>query len=114
MGSDGSEKRKELRIAIEGTATVTANHNGRSMPATTVDMTSAGVLLRFAEANQFATGDLVTCDFFVLRDDDSLLPYWGVGTICRVDGCDVAIALDATGLCELKSETAEPHPTSKE
>jgi hypothetical protein len=107
MEMETCEKRRELRVAVRGSSIV-VNHNGRTATGKTVDMTSAGVLLRFTNPDEFAVGDLVTCDFFVEHDDEQILPYWGVGSIVRVEGWDIAIELKATGLTELTPGPASP------
>jgi hypothetical protein len=102
MEAEHSEKRKEPRLAIHAETTILRGRDGQTASATTVDMSASGVLLHFKEPVHLAPGDRVTCDFIVSHDPDKPLPYWGMGSIVRVNGCDVAIDLKATGLSPLE------------
>ena len=92
------DKRRATRFLIEAGATVEVSSNGRIARATTENMSGCGILLRFKEPVQLAVGDEVTCDLQVLHADDEPLPYWGLGSVVRIDGCRVAMDLKAGGL----------------
>jgi hypothetical protein len=93
--------KREDRIAIEADATVEFGETGQSSAAKSINMTSAGVLLRFDEPVELAAGDRVTCDFLFEHGPDLPLPYWGLGRIVRVDAAgSVAVELHATGLSQ--------------
>jgi len=104
---------RELRFLIEAGATVEVSKNGQTICATTVNMSSSGVLLHFEEPVQLEVGDQVTCEFRVEHEADKPLPYWGVGNVVRVEDRRVAILLKFGGFAPLQSETgvATPHET---
>jgi hypothetical protein len=108
MEAEKSEKRKEVRYMVEAGATVELNRNGKIACATTLNMSGSGVLLRFDEPVQLAVGDEVICDFKVSHEAERPLPYWGVGNVCRVEGCCVAIKLAAGCLSRGESEAKCP------
>lgn len=110
MEPDHPQKRKEPRFLIEAGATVEVGKNGRTIRATTVNMSPSGVLLNFEEPAQLAVGDHVICEFKVAHEPDSPLPYWGVGNVVRVGNSSVAILLKAGGYSPLKSETGGTTP----
>jgi len=110
MEPDPSWKRRsELRFLIEAGATVEVVKSGQTVRATTVNMSGGGVLLHFEETSQLAVGDEVICEFKVENkvenDDAKPLPYWGVGSVVRVEDCRVAIMLQAGGFSPLDPET---------
>jgi hypothetical protein len=100
-----SERRREERFPIKTGATVTVNKDGRTVSATTVDISGCGVLLQFEEPVILAVGDHVVCDFAVSHETDKPLPYWGVGCVVRVDGCYAAVDFQAGGLSPLNPES---------
>ena len=114
MEPDGSDRRREDRFPIKAGAAVAVNNNGRTVSATTLDISGCGVLLQFEEPVQLAVGDKVVCDFDVSYEADKPLPYWGVGYVVRVDGCRAAIDLNAGGLSPLPSEAEDQEPRERE
>jgi hypothetical protein len=103
MSSDPTDKRTEFRSLIKIGMTIQIRASGKSAQATTINMTSAGALLRLDEPLKIAVGDKVTCDFSIARGEEALLPYWGIGSVTRVDGAIVAVHLTATGLVETRT-----------
>ena len=91
---------------IEAGATVKVLKSGQILYAKTVNVSGAGVLLRFDEPAPLAVGDPVDCEFRVAPAYGSPLPFWSVGDVVRLEGCRVAIALKAGGFCPLTSEQA--------
>jgi len=99
-----SNLRREVRFVIEAGAYVKALKSGQILHAKTVNMSGGGVLLDFEEPTALAVGDPVDCEFTVVHDHGSPLPYWGVGHVVRLEGSYVAIELEAGGFCPLTSE----------
>lgn len=110
MGTDGADRRREERFPIRAGATVAVSRGGRTTSATTLDISGGGVLVQFAEPVPLAVGDQVVCDFDVSHEADKPLPYWGLGSVVRVDGCRAAIDLKAGGLSPLNDESGAPEP----
>lgn len=98
--------RKEVRFVIEAGATVKVLKTGQLLHAKTVNMSGGGVLLHFDEPVPLSAGDPVDCEFRVVPEHGSPLPYWGMGNVVRLEGCCVAIVLKAGGFCPLTSEQA--------
>jgi hypothetical protein len=92
------DKRKELRYVLAAGATVVRDKDGHTFHAETENMSGAGILLHFEEPVQFSVGDEVTCVFTVTHPVDKALPYWGMGKVVRVEGCNIAVELHAGGL----------------
>jgi hypothetical protein len=84
-------QQRELRYRIEAGANVEVIKNGRTIRATTVNMSGCGVLLHFERPVQLVVGDQVMVEFKITDQADKPLPYWAVGNIVRVEGCRVAI-----------------------
>jgi hypothetical protein len=105
MSDDHDERRREDRIPVEADASVESSDKGRTAHAKSINMSSAGVLLRFDEPVPLAVGDRVTCDFLMHHEPSLPLPYWGLGRIVRVGaGGTVAVELQSVGLRGLGTE----------
>ena len=89
------DRRRETRYPIEAEATVELRREKDTIPATTVDLSESGVFLRFKAPVQLAVGDEVTCEFKVRHGPDKALPYWGTGTVARVEGLGAGVVLAA-------------------
>jgi hypothetical protein len=101
-----SDLRREVRFVMEAGATVKVLKTGQILHAKTVNMSGGGVLLHFDEPAPLSVGDRVDCEFRVVPEQGSPLPYWGVGDVIRLEGCCVALELKAGGFCPLTSERA--------
>ena len=101
MEPEWADRRREPRYPIQAGAAVEVNSNGngygRSIRATTVDMSGCGVLLQFEEPAQLAVGDRVICEFQLPQEAGKPLPYWGVGSIVRVECLRVAVDIEGGG-----------------
>jgi hypothetical protein len=100
-----SEKRRHMRFLVAAGTKVELNKNGKTVRATTVNMSVSGVLLHFVEQVQLSVGDRVTCDFNVTNEVEKPLPYWGVGNVVRVLDCEAAIELKSGRWSRVESET---------
>jgi PilZ domain len=87
--------RKEIRFAMEIGAAVEVIDSGRSVRATTVNVSGSGVLLEFEESVQFLVGDLVFCDFNIAQPAENPLPCWGWGKVLRAEGRCIAVEFKA-------------------
>lgn len=105
MDCDGPERRKEPRYVIHAGAAVEVCHDGWTSKATTVDISGSGVLMEFAEPVSLAVGCEVFCQFSVSYANEQVLPYWGVGTVVRVDDRQAAVEFSAAGLTPLNNGT---------
>ena len=102
MDPERVERRREPRFPIQAGAVVEVNKNGRTARATTVNMSSFGVLMQFQEPLPLEVGDRVICEFQVEHDADKPLPYWGVGFVVRVEEDRAAVDFKAGGFVPLK------------
>jgi hypothetical protein len=98
MEPDSSDNRREPRFPVKTGATVEVQKCGEIAGATTVNISGCGVLLEFKVPTQLAVGDPVVCEFDVTRGAGKPLPYWGMGDVVRVEGCQVAVDFKAGGL----------------
>ena len=104
------EKRRHLRFQVTAGTKVELSKNGKTVRATTIDMSASGVLLHFEEPVQLSVGDRVTCDFNVTNEVEKPLPYWGVGNVVRVLDREAAIELKSGRWSRVESETDCPEP----
>lgn len=111
MGAGYSDLRREVCFVIEAGARVKMLKTGQILHAKTVNMSGGGVLLHFDEPVLLAVGDPVDCEFRVVPEQGSPLPYWGMGNVVRLESCCVAIVLKAGGFCPLTSENAAADST---
>jgi len=87
---------------------------GEPNPAKTVNVSTGGVLLRPANPLDLAIGDEVSCDIDLHENPDKALPFWGVGTVVRLEGDRAGIELKAAvfdGVAEpVDSSESGSHP----
>lgn len=105
------QKRREARFEIEAGATVGLHKKGRTIKATTVNMSGCGVLLRFPEPAHLEVGDTVMCDFHMSKESGELLPCWAEGTVVRVDGMLVALQFQSGGWTPAKGTSPQSRKT---
>jgi hypothetical protein len=98
-------KEREPRFPIEAATSVETCKNNQTSSATTMNMSGSGVLLHFEGPIQLAVGDHVSCEFKISHDADKSLPYWGVGSVVRIQGDLVAIEFKGVGFTQLKPES---------
>ncbi len=91
----GAEKRKEPRYPIAAEATIRPIDGGEGAPARTVNLSGAGVLLRFERPLGLRVGQQVICEVTLPDAPGKPLPSWGLGTVVRVDDSCAAIELQA-------------------
>lgn len=101
MEDHGVDKRREPRFAIGAGTVVEVFRDGRTVRATTVNISGCGVLLQLDEPIGLAVGDQVICEFSIPAGTDKPLPCWAVGDIVRIDDCRVAIDFKAGGFVSL-------------
>jgi len=88
MGHHGSENRKEPRYPFCATAIIERS-TGERVPASTVNVSGGGLLLRVEADSTMELGESVTCE--VKLYGNKPLQSWGRGRIVRVDKPLVAI-----------------------
>jgi hypothetical protein len=97
MAPEGIEKRRAVRYPIQVGAAVELRKNGRSVHATTVNISDCGVLLEFQEPLKLVIGEDVVCEFQLTETPQASIPYWALGTVVRVEDSRAAIDLSAGG-----------------
>jgi hypothetical protein len=103
-----SDKRRESRFEIEAGATVGLHKRGRSVQATTVNMSGCGALLKFPDPVDLLVGDTVMCDFHITKESGEKLPCWAEGTVVRVEDALVALHFHAGGWTRAKAAVIPP------
>ncbi len=88
MDSQGPENRREERFPLEATAFI-ERETGERVPASTVNVSGSGVLVRLEAESQVRLGEFVTCgvNLYEKKPPQS----WGTGRVVRIDRRLVAI-----------------------
>ncbi|HYW47246.1 MAG TPA: PilZ domain-containing protein [Bryobacteraceae bacterium] len=88
------ERRKEARYPIEANVMVHKS-SGETIPATAVNISSAGMLLHVGQPSQFSVDEEVTVEVELPDNRGQPLSSWGAAKIVHIDGCRFGIQLDA-------------------
>jgi len=94
MQDEHPERRKEPRYPIEANVMVHKN-SGETIPATAVNISSAGMLLHVGQPSRFSVGEEVTVEVELPDNPGQPFSSWGVAKIVHIDGCRFGIQLDA-------------------
>jgi len=106
MEDQTQERRRAQRYPIAARATV-RRASGETVSATSVNVSSSGILLQVEEPGRFEIGEEVSVELDLPPDHDQPLSVWGVGKIVRLDAQQQAIQLDAGSFHNLKISGAE-------
>jgi c-di-GMP-binding flagellar brake protein YcgR len=69
--------------------------SGAPIPATAVNISSSGMLVRLEQPVRLKLGESVTVEVELSGHDRKALSNWGIGSVVRVDGDGAAIQLRA-------------------
>ena len=88
-----TDRRKGQRFAMSAAAVLSSPNDGRKYPATTVNISGGGVLLRTESSHPFRAGDVVVCE--IAPGDLPNQPFfsWALGTVVRAGSNNAAIQL---------------------
>lgn len=106
MKNSTEDRRRAPRYPIEARVTVRRS-TGETVLATSVNVSSSGILLHVEEPSRFEVGEEVSVELDLPSDHDQPLPVWGIGRIVRLDVQRSAIQLDAGSFHDLEIPGAE-------
>jgi hypothetical protein len=106
-GLPSGERRRAQRYRIEANATVRKD-GGEPIPATVLNISASGILLRLGGRILLEPGEAVTVEVELPGDSDKPLSPWGIGRIVRVDGDRSAIQLCAGSFHPLPAQPETP------
>jgi c-di-GMP-binding flagellar brake protein YcgR len=95
MSEDHTERRREPRFSIGAEAVLRRCDSQQSYPATTVNVSAGGLLLKLAETCPFQVGEHLICEVALADSAERALASWGVGRVVRVDQVNMAVELKA-------------------
>jgi hypothetical protein len=101
MNDRTKDRRKAPRYPIEARMTV-RKANGEAVLATSVNVSSSGILLAVEQSSRFEMGEQVTVEIDLPDDPEKAFSVWGVGRVVRVDTQRSAIQLDAGSFHDLR------------
>ena len=96
--SNDSERRLAPRYTIPARVLM-HREGGPQIPATAVNISSSGMLVRPDQPIPFDLGEAVTVDVELSCGCDKALSTWGIGVVARLDGECTAIQLHAGNFC---------------
>ena len=88
----GVERRKAVRYPVAADAAVITKE-GRTIPATAVDISSAGMRLRFGGPCPLAFQQEITVEVQLPGDPDKSFSSWGLGRVAYIEGNEAGIQL---------------------
>ena len=95
MPSANSDRRRAPRHPLQAASILHPLNDSSGLPATTVNVSSSGVLLNHGTEISSHPGDDVACELQLPPSADPDLPCWGIGRIVRVEGSQSAVQFDA-------------------
>lgn len=95
-GMNDADRRREPRFTVGARAILRRNHAEASYPATTINLSLAGVLFELdACSHPFAVGDELTCELVLPDAQEHAFSRWGIGQVVRATSNQVAVQLGA-------------------
>ena len=88
----GAERRKAIRYPVAAEAAVITK-DGHTILATAVDISSAGMRLRFGGPCLLAFHQEITVEVQLPGDPDKLFSSWGLGRVAYINGNEAGIQL---------------------
>lgn len=90
-----SDRRREPRVEAEVQALLHTANGGETYRATTVNISSGGLLLKTSQPHPFKVGDDVVCELRLPNSAEQAFSCWGVGRVVRASKEDAALELKA-------------------
>ncbi len=94
MRNEFHERRRAPRYPIQVKAVVRTS-SGAAILATSIDISSNGVMLYMDQTSPLALGEEVTVDLELRSESGQALSSWAIGKVVRTDGKGAAIQLCA-------------------
>jgi hypothetical protein len=88
------ERRNAIRYPIEAKVLVHKSQ-GQSVPAMAGDISGAGMLLHLEQSSGFTPDEVVTVEIELPDHPDKPLSSWGIASVVRIVGNDVALRVCA-------------------